>query len=153
MKTKSLIMFGSSNVDLNLDPIRPDWIIEGTPVASTHILSTSADGTAFTVIWECSAGRFNWHYTIDETVYVIKGSVTLRDPTGHSQRVVEGDTVFFPAGSSAEWTVDDYIRKVAFLRHPLPPPLALARRSLKRLLHRLRGRAKASGSPISIGSG
>jgi len=39
-----------------------------------------------------------------------------------------GDTAFFAAGSSAEWTVQTYIRKVAFMHRPLPAPLRLAKK-------------------------
>jgi hypothetical protein len=53
-----------------------------------------------------------------------------------------GDTVFFPAGSSAEWTVETYVRKIAFLRVPLPRQVLFAKRvyhSLKRLVGSGRG--------------
>jgi uncharacterized protein len=51
--------------------------------------------------------------------------------------VVAGDIVFFPAGAQAEWTVDKYIRKLAFCRTPLPGFLVSARnvaRKVKRLM-------------------
>jgi uncharacterized cupin superfamily protein len=129
-------------------PIRPAWILDGNPVARIYSLFSSADGTAITVIWDCSPGRFNWFYSVDETVYVLEGSVTLKDRSGNSRRVVAGDTVFFPAGSRAEWTVDSYIKKIAFLRSPLPPPLATARRVVKRLLAVVRGGGKAQATPM-----
>jgi hypothetical protein len=52
--------------------------------------------------------------------------------------VVAGDTIFFPAGAQAEWTVDKYIRKLAFCRTPLPGYLISARdisRKFKRLIN------------------
>jgi uncharacterized cupin superfamily protein len=101
-------------------PIRAGWIIEGSPVARVELLSSSADGTASTYYWDCTAGRFNWVYDFDETLHILEGSVTLKEPSGRSLRVVAGDVVFFPAGSTAEWTVDKYIRKLAFCRTPLP---------------------------------
>jgi hypothetical protein len=52
---------------------------------------------------------------------------------------------FFPAGSSAEWNVDSYIKKVAFLRSPLPKPLAAARRLAVQLRNFLRGEKAKSG--------
>lgn len=129
-------LIGSGN--LNPSPIHPNWILEGNPVARNKVLSSSRDGTASTLIWDCTAGRFNWFYDVDETVYVIEGSVTVKDPGGVSRKVGAGDTVFFPAGSRAEWTVEKYIRKVAFCRTPLPRPLVFMRRVL-RLLKRLAG--------------
>jgi hypothetical protein len=117
-------------------PIRGEWIIEGNPVARLELLSSSADGTASTYYWDCTAGRFNWYYSFDETLHILEGSVTLKEPSGRSRHVVAGDVVFFPAGSSAEWTVERYIRKLAFCRTPLPGYFLLFRnagRSLKRL--------------------
>lgn len=136
MADKHLIEVGTSVVTLAPAPINPSWILEGSPTARNFCLSTSADGTASSWIWDCSAGKFNWYYSIDETVYVLEGSVILKDHAAGTRVVKAGDTIFFPAGSSAEWTVPQYIRKVAFLRSPLPRPVRLARsvyRAMKRL--------------------
>ena len=118
-------------------PIDASWILAGEPVARLALLSSSADGTASTYYWDCTAGRFNWYYGFDETLHILEGFVTLKAPSGSSRRVVAGDTVFFPAGSQAEWTVDKYIRKLAFCRTPLPDYLISVRnigRKLKRLV-------------------
>ena len=136
MADKALIEIGTSTVNLAPAPINPSWILEGTPMARNFCLSTSADGTASSWIWDCSAGKFNWYYSIDETVYVLEGSIVLKDHAAGTRVVKAGDTIFFPAGSSAEWTVPEYVRKVAFLRAPLPRPVRLARtvfRAVKRL--------------------
>jgi uncharacterized cupin superfamily protein len=139
------IKFGNAAVSLSPAPINPDWILEGKPVARNKLLSTSADGTATTLIWDCTPGRFNWFYNIDETLFVLEGSVTLKDPDGNSRLVVAGDTIFFPAGSQAEWTVHTHFRKVAFCRTALPAPLVFAlrfRRSLKRMLGGAKGKSE-----------
>jgi|ERR1022692_2328963 uncharacterized cupin superfamily protein len=130
------IEFGNGNVPMNVSPIRADWILEGNPISRNRLLSTSADSTACTLFWDCTAGRFNWFYDIDETVYVLEGSVTIKFEAGNVCRLVAGDWVFFPKGSSAEWTVENYVRKIAFCRSPLPMPVQFARRvyrALKRL--------------------
>ncbi len=142
------IQFGNAAADLSPCPIVPEWVLEGRPVARTNVVSVSADGTASTVIWDCTAGRFNWFYHIDETVYVLDGSVMLIDDKGGSHLVRAGDMVFFPAGSRAEWVVETYIKKVAFLRSPLPVPVAFARRTLRRLVRWARGRGHANASPM-----
>jgi uncharacterized cupin superfamily protein len=136
MASENLIEFGTASVALNALPIRPQWVLEGAPVAQYKILSTSTDGTAKTIIWDCTAGRFNWFYDMDETVYVLEGSVVLKDETGSSRRVGSGETIFFRAGSRAEWTVERYIRKIAFLRTPVPKHALLAIRAV-RVLKRL----------------
>src|SRR5580693_6892297 len=124
-------------------PVNPAWVLGGTPVARIEHLSSSADGTASTYFWDCTAGRFNWFYTFDETLHILEGSVTLKFPDGRSRHVSVGDVVFFPKGSRAEWTVDSYIRKLAFCRTALPGFLVSAREAVRRV-KRL-GRAPATG--------
>jgi ethanolamine utilization protein EutQ (cupin superfamily) len=85
-------------------------------------------------------------------VYVLEGSVALKDCAGGSRRVGAGETIFFPAGSRAEWTVDTYIRKIAFLRVPLPLPLSWARRNLRQLKHWVCGTVKTD-QPATFNGG
>jgi uncharacterized cupin superfamily protein len=139
MAVSYLIDFGIGAVDLNPAPINQSWILEGEPVARNKLVSMSADGNASTWMWDCTAGKFNWFYDIDETVYVIEGSVIIKEGDREPQLVSAGDTIFFPKGSSAEWTVQNYIRKVAFLRTPLPLPIQIARRAYH-MLKRVTGR-------------
>jgi uncharacterized protein len=138
MPLERAIKFGIGEVTLGSSTIQADWILEGNPVAHSCFLSESADKTATTWMWDCSAGRFNWYYDGDETIYVIEGKVTVRDHGGVTRSLNAGDTAFFPAGSSAEWTVDKYVRKIAFLRQPLEQ-----RSFAKRLYHFLK---RAAGS-------
>jgi uncharacterized cupin superfamily protein len=131
------ITFGATKDKLVSNPIQPEWILEGRPVARIELLSSSADGTASTYFWDCTAGRFNWFYTFDETFHVLEGAVSLKDTAGRSRHVTVGDTVFFPKGSTAEWTVETYVRKLAFCRNPVPDSVIAVRdlvRKAKRLL-------------------
>ena len=131
------IKYTVGRVELNSGPINPAWVLEGNPVSCNKLLSYSADGSASTMMWDCTAGRFNWHYDVDETLYIIEGSVIIKEASGQSKRLSAGDVVFFPAGSSAEWHVETYIRKVAFCRTPLPGPVVFAKRGLRFLKRRL----------------
>jgi len=131
MTTEKSIEFGSASVTLDPLPIRAEWVIEGTPVAKAKMLWRSLDGTSRTVIWDCTAGRFNWFYDNDETVYILEGSVAIKDQQGISRLVSAGDTVYFRAGSQAEWTVERYVRKVAFFRAPVPKYALLAIRIVR----------------------
>ena len=148
MVAETSIRVGTSAANLVANPIVPAWILEGKPVARLELLSSSADGTASTYFWDCTAGRFNWFYHFDETLHILEGEVTLKFPTGASQRVVAGDTIFFPAGSSAEWTVDNYVRKLAFCRTPLPSYLTAARQLVRRLRRMVGGDSGKEGSGL-----
>jgi uncharacterized cupin superfamily protein len=147
MSVESVIKLRVEQVDLNPSPIHPNWILEGNPVARNRLISSSADGTASTLIWDCTAGRFNWFYDVDETIYVIKGGVVVRDVAGVARRLSAGDTIFFPAGTRAEWHVEDYIRKIAFCRIPLPRSVVFARRGFRFLKRLLGSGDRANAAP------
>src|ERR1700723_2317157 len=152
MAVESLITVGTCSAKFVPNPIQAAWILDGRPVARAELLSSSADGTASTYFWDCTAGRFNWFYSFDETFHILEGEVKLKYPSGTSHRVVAGDTVFFPAGSSAEWTVDRYVRKLAFCRTPIPSYLTFARQVARRLKRIARGGSAkdAAGSGLLL---
>lgn len=145
MSTKPVI-FDKDNVELVASPITPAWIIEGTPTARNRVLSTSEDQTACTIVWDCTKGKFNWYYDFDETVHVVEGSVTLEDGHGPARTIGPGDVVFFPAGSHAVWTVDKYVRKVAFCRKILPSPIGMLVKVLRAVKRKLSPGAGNAGS-------
>jgi uncharacterized protein len=113
---------------LQPDPIPLEWILEGNPTARRKLLVGSSDNLASTHMWDCTAGRFTWHYrSDDEVIYVVEGSVIIEDAAGVRRRLAAGDTFLFPAESRFHWTVPRYIRKIAFLRSPLSGKMRLAK--------------------------
>ena len=140
------IFVSSSQVALSPSPIPADWILEGAPVARSCVLTTTDDNTAMTIVWDCSAGRFNWYYNLDETVSVVEGGMTLTDQTG-TRKVSAGDVVYFPAGSQATWVVEQYVRKVAVIRQPIPISVSQGLRVMRKL-RRMVTAEKAGGFTI-----
>ncbi len=147
-RAKKIKFSVADHAALNEAPINGDWILEGKPVARNALLSRSEDGTAFTLIWDCTAGLFNWFYDIDETVYILEGSVVVEDEAGAARKLAAGDTAFFPAGSRAKWRVDSYVRKVAFCRNPLPRGYLLAKNMAKAVLASVGLRKAGGGSTM-----
>src|SRR5689334_7771377 len=117
---RSIILADAASIDLEPAPISPDWILAGTPQARSKLLAKSHDRTSSIMVWECTAGRFNWHYSEDETVVVISGEVFITSEKGEERRLGQGDMGFFPAGSSCIWRVNNRIKKVAVLRKDMP---------------------------------
>jgi uncharacterized protein len=146
MNQDTCIKFSSASGALDPSPISTSWILEGDPVARSRVLS-SRDG-AHSVIWDCTAGRFNWFYDCDETVYIIEGSVVLKDADGVQRRVSAGETIYFPMGSKAEWLVEKYIRKVAFCSNTQPSLIRFMRRVWRKLKRMAGGGREAAPSGL-----
>jgi uncharacterized protein len=130
-----------ADVELNPAPIPADWIIDGRPQARSKRLATSADGTASVMAWSCTAGRFNWHYAVDEAIHIISGEVFVTNEKNEKHRLGPGDMAFFPAGSQSTWHVPHEVRKFAVCRHSMPRPLGTALRAWNKLIGILTGTA------------
>ncbi|HEX2888946.1 cupin domain-containing protein [Vineibacter terrae] len=125
-------------------PINPAWIIDGDPVARIASLSASADGSAWTDLWECTAGEFHWHYEINETIHVLDGGAIVTDRDGVVWDLKPGDVIRFLVGTKAHWRIPSYVRKVAFCSEPLPSSITTllrARNRVRNIAGRLMGRA------------
>ncbi|HEY1541781.1 MAG TPA: cupin domain-containing protein [Xanthobacteraceae bacterium] len=115
-----IVVVPSASPELSSAPIPPDWILSGAPEARSRQLARSRDRASSVMAWSCTAGRFNWHYTIDETVHIIAGEVFVTDENGREHRLGPGDSAFFPAGSRSTWHVPVEVRKVAVCRQSMP---------------------------------
>jgi uncharacterized protein len=116
----ALIEIGHSNVELKPSPIEPSWIIDGTPEARSCVLSTSTCGSAWTMIWSCSEGKFNWYYDVDETIMILEGSIVLQAEAMSPTRYGAGDVILFREGAQAKWHVERPVKKLAFFRRTNP---------------------------------
>ena len=126
--SRALIEIAKTTVDLTPRPIEPSWIIEGKPDATWCVLSQSADGLASTMVWHCTAGKFDWHYDFDETLLILEGGMVLESDTMPPTRYGPGDVIFFKDGASARWHVESHVRKLAFCRKTQPVWLGFALR-------------------------
>lgn len=108
-----------ADMELDPDPIKENWILSGNPRARSKTLAVSPDGASQSVVWDCMAGTFYWHYRHDEAVLFISGEAYLIEKNGQEHRFAAGDFAFFPARTVAKWRVDHYVRKIAFLREPV----------------------------------
>ena len=128
-----IVFAAPADVELLSAPIPPHWIVEGTPQARSKRLAASADGASSIMAWSCTPGRFNWHYSVDETLHIISGEVFVTDHNGEIKRLGAGDMAFFPAGSSSLWHVTQEVRKLAVCRHSIPKPVGFALRAWNKI--------------------
>lgn len=135
--------------ELSPAPIPSDWILEGQPVARTRLLHRTSDRLARSYMWDCTAGRFNWHYDVDEMICLLEGSITLLDASNRRHHLRAGDTFFFPRGSSFEWHVTNYVRKIAYIHDPLSKGVLLLKRALARVQRLIGLRASTVNSSFA----
>jgi len=140
MTAQAIVAAHIDAVAMNPAPIDPGWVVAGSPVARVGEIARSTDGTTFSAVWDCTAGTFDWHFGVDETVHIVEGEVEVSAPGFGPRLLRPGDAALFRAGTSARWRVPAYVRKIAYCRHPLPPPLGFALRALGRLRSMLSGR-------------
>jgi hypothetical protein len=131
--SRALIEIGNTTVDLAPRPIEPSWIIEGKPDARWCVLSKSADGLASTMVWHCTAGKFNWYYDFDETILILEGGIVLESDTMPPTRYGPGDVIFFKDGAHARWHIESHVKKLAFCRKTQPVWLGFALRVFLKL--------------------
>ena len=101
-------------------PIDAAQITSGNPVARGAILAQSSDRKVTSGVWSCEPGAFDWDYTWDEFVYVMEGSVKIRQEGGEEHLLGPGDTAHFPVGIRTHWEVIEPMRKFFVLRTPEP---------------------------------
>jgi uncharacterized cupin superfamily protein len=139
-------------VHLEPHPIDPAWVLAGTPHARWGNHSESVDGWAGTACWDCTAGRFRWHFAWEETVLILQGEVRVTDEFGATSVLGVGDVARFPVGSWFTWEVERYVRKLAFCRLPAAAPAGVVAR-VRRRLAALRGRIAAAGAGVGARAG
>jgi hypothetical protein len=143
--SKSIVVATPANFELGpqTQPITPGWVLAGAPVSRSKSVARSYDWTENIVVWDCTAGSFEWHYCQDETAVVISGEAFILDKQGAERRLGPGDVVFFPAGASCTWRVPERIRKIAVVRETMWRPFGLGLKVWKKLLRMTGLAAKA----------
>ncbi len=140
-----LVTAASADLEMKAAPIDPAWIVSGAPEARMAEHSQSPDKASMTALWDCTAGTFRWYFAWDETVMILEGEVEVTDEQGATRILKAGDIAYFSGDTWAVWKIDQYVRKIAFLRRPFPLPLALALRVKSKIEHQI---ARAIKRPL-----
>ncbi len=130
--------------DLLESPIRPEWILEGSPVARMKSLGSNGYKTQL-ALWDCTAGSFRWEFgPFDESVHILEGTVRVTGADGVEHLLQAGDAAVFGAGTTSLWVVETYVKKLAVLHD---------RRSRGRRLSQLAVGRLRPGRPSGLGPG
>ena len=84
--SKSILIADSATIGLKPAPISPDSIDDGMPETRSQELARSRDRTSHAMVWDCTAGEFEWHYNKDETLVVVTGEAFLATKKGAEER-------------------------------------------------------------------
>lgn len=84
--------------------------------AEIQVVQPSAEqlaalGVADWPVWQKEVSRFPWHYSSEETAYLLAGAVTVTPKGGAPVSLVAGDLVTFAAGLECVWEVTQPLRK------------------------------------------
>lgn len=131
MSAQAIVVARPDVASLVDSPIRPSWIISGSPVAKVQELSRSTDKTTVTSHWSCTAGTFNWYFGMDETVHILEGEVIVKKPGEAPMTLSAGDVALFRNGTWCVWHVPVSVRKICVCRHSLPVAGGFLLRALK----------------------
>jgi uncharacterized cupin superfamily protein len=132
MSRASINAASLASLDLDPAPIRPEWVIDGQPIARCRHWSDSSDGTTSAMVWDCTAGRFRWYFGGDEIVHIIEGEVIVASDDVPERMLRPGDAALFRAGTWATWHVPHYVRKHAICRDSLPAAITFPLRATKK---------------------
>jgi uncharacterized protein len=131
---KVVVMVDPLTMELESEPIRPEFILSGSPVARSKKVATSPDWTSSTVVWDCTPGSFHWHYGNEETIHVLEGEAFMMQKNGEERRFAAGEVGFFYAGFSCDWRITKHFRKVAVIRTPLWAPIGFCLKATEKLM-------------------
>jgi uncharacterized cupin superfamily protein len=138
-----LIRATPDSFELEAEQIPKEWVLSGSPTSRSKTLKRSADWTSTIVVWECTAGTFQWHYGVDESILIVSGEAILLGANGEETRFGPGDVAYFPAGSCCTWRVEESVRKIAVLRETMWPIFGLTLKVCKKLMRMLGLSAKS----------
>ena len=110
MSRSSFTAVAPADVPMGDAPVNPAWVRSGAPRARIGEIARSADGTSVTLIWDCTAGLFDWRFGVDETVHILEGEVAVTGADGVERVLRPGDVAFFPSGAVTLWRVETYRR-------------------------------------------
>src|SRR5438093_1448607 len=111
--SKSIVITAAAAA-LEPAPVLQDEVRNDTPRMRSRELSRSHDGTSHTMVWESTAGCFDWDYNKDETFVVISGEAFITSEKGEERLARDDDErlilVVVPVEASGSTFPDHRVR-------------------------------------------
>lgn len=111
----------------------PSELLSGEPVQNGHTYHEIEAEGYLAGVWDCTAFVDHMtHYSVDEYMYLLEGTLIMRMPDGEEIHLKAGDAFVIPKGLKCQWEQPGYIRKF-FMILDGPVPEAGANPSLTRI--------------------
>ena len=98
------------DVELEVDPLDPDSIVEGSPEAFNRVVWDSDDGRVVRGVWQMTPGTVT-DTEANEMFVVISGRATITPEGGEPFDVGPGDMGILEEGARTTWVVHETLRK------------------------------------------
>lgn len=88
--------------------ISADTVIEGAADERGHLFFTNAAGNVNAGVWECAPCTERIRdYPFDQCCFVLEGSLTIIDESGHAETFKPGDAFIIPRGFNGDWRMTE----------------------------------------------
>lgn len=106
-------VFDARAVELTPDPVEPDAIVSGDPVATSAEVARWSDGSE-NGVWRVEPGVFT-DVEVEETFVVLAGRATI-EHEGSVYELGPGSVCVFGEGAETTWTVTETLLKAYVIR-------------------------------------
>ncbi len=88
--------------------ISPDTVVDGIADERGYLFFTNAAGNVDAGVWECTpcTERVS-NYPYDQCCFVLEGSLTITDESGHAETFSPGDAFIIPRGFNGLWQMTE----------------------------------------------
>ena len=88
--------------------VAADTVSDGKADERGHIFFTNPAGNVNAGVWECTpcTERIS-DYPYDQVCFVLEGSLTITDESGHAETFTPGDAFTIPRGFNGLWTMTE----------------------------------------------
>ncbi len=101
--------------------IGADTIAEGTAGELGHLFFTNASGNVSAGVWQCTPCTERIRdYPYDQCCFVLEGSLTITDDSGHAETFVPGDSFVIPRGFNGLWQMTEAYKNFFVTVEPEP---------------------------------
>lgn len=116
-----LTVFSRQTPEASYDHPRPDRVVKGNPLRTTHEHYQTPGEQVSAGIWACEPGAWNIAFAPDKHEFfcVIEGRIRITDHHGDAAEFTSGEACVIPPGFTGTFEVLEPVRKYYVLMNTL----------------------------------